>query len=86
MIMEIYKFYNLSKQKINNIDLNPEIIKIFLNKLKITHTIGTDGITYSMLKLLSNDLCRPLYIMFNSSLLSGNIPNILKKIYNLTNF
>ena len=32
-----------------------------------------------MLKLLSNELCRPLYIIFNSSLLSGNIPKIWKK-------
>ena len=32
-----------------------------------------------MLKLLSNELCRSLYIIFNSSLLSGNIPKIWKK-------
>ena len=32
-----------------------------------------------MLKLLSNELCRPLYIIFNSSLLSSNIPKIWKK-------
>ena len=32
-----------------------------------------------MLKLLSNELCSPLYIIFNSSLLSGNIPKIWKK-------
>ena len=32
-----------------------------------------------MLKLLSNELYRPLYIIFNSSLLSGNIPKIWKK-------
>ena len=56
--------------------LNLEIIKIFLNILKITHTFGTDGISSSMLKLLSNELCSPLYIIFNSSLLSGNIPKI----------
>ena len=31
-----------------------------------------------MLKLLSNELCRSLYIIFNSSL-SGNIPTIWKK-------
>ena len=37
------------------------------------------GIPSSMLKLLSNELCRPLYIIFNSSLLSGNIPKIWKK-------
>ena len=70
------EFYNLTKQKFDNIDLNLEIIKIFLNRLKITHTFGTDGIPSSMLKLLSNELCRPLYIIFNSSLLSGNIHNI----------
>ena len=73
------EFYNLTKQKFDNIDLNLEIIKIFLNRLKITHTFGTDGIPSSMLKLLSNELCRPLYIIFNSSLLSGNIPKIWKK-------
>ena len=32
-----------------------------------------------MLKLLSNEKCGPLYIIFNSSLLSGNIQNIWKK-------
>ena len=35
-----------------------------------------------MLKLLFNELCRPLYIIFNSSLLSGNIPTIWKKSLN----
>ena len=59
------EFYNLTKQKFDNIDLNLEIIKIFLNRLKITHTFGTDGIPSSMLTLLSNELCRPLYIIFN---------------------
>ena len=73
------EFYNLTKQKFDNIDLNLEIIKIFLNRLKITHTFGTDGIPSSLLKLLSNELCRPVYIIFNSSLLSGNIPKIWKK-------
>ena len=73
------EFYNLTRQKFDNIDLNLEIIKIFLNRLQITHTFGTDGIPYSMLKLLSNELCRPLYIIFNASLLSGNIPKIWKK-------
>ena len=69
------EFYNLTKQKFDNFDLNPEIIKIFLNRLKSTHTFGTS----SMLQLLSNELFRPLYIIFNSSLLSGNIPKIWKK-------
>ena len=32
-----------------------------------------------MLNLLSNELCRPLYINFNTSVLSGNIPKIWKK-------
>ena len=73
------EFYNLTKQKFDNIDLNLEIIKIFLNRLQITHTFGTDGIPSSMLKLLSNELCRLLYIIFNSYLLSGTIPNIWKK-------
>ena len=56
------EIYNLTNQKFDNIDLNLEIIKIFLNRLKITHTFGTDGIPSSILKLLSNELCRPLYI------------------------
>ena len=73
------EFYNLTKHKFDNIDLNPEIIKIFLNRLNMTHTFGTDGIPSSMLKLVSNELCRTLYIIFNSSLLSGNIPTIWKK-------
>ena len=76
----IPEFNNLTKQKFDNIDLNLEIIKIFVNRLKITHTFGTDGIPSSMLTLLSNELCRPLYIIFNSSLLSGiYIPTIWKK-------
>ena len=29
----VLEFYNLTKQKIDNIDLNPIIIKIFLNRL-----------------------------------------------------
>ena len=31
------EFYNLTKHKFDNIDLNLEIIKIFLNRLQITH-------------------------------------------------
>ena len=44
-----------------------------------TNYFGTNGRPYSMLTLLSNELCRPLYIIFNSSLISGNIPIIWKK-------
>ena len=72
------EFYNLIKQQFDNIDTILEIIKIFLNRLK-TVTFGTDGIPSSMLKLVSNELCSPLYIIFNSSLLSDNIPKIWKK-------
>ena len=75
----LLEFYNLTKHKFDNIDINPEIIKIFLNSLKITHTFGTYGIPYYMLTLLSNKLCRPLYIIFNYSILAGNILNIWKK-------
>ena len=58
------EFYNLTKQKFDNIDLNFEIIKIFLNRLKITHTFEPDGIPYYMLTLLSNDRKNGLYILF----------------------
>ena len=70
------EYYNLTEQKFYNFDLNPEIIKIFLNRIKITYTFGTDGIPSFILTLLSNELCRPLYIIFKSSLLSGNIPKM----------
>ena len=55
------EFYKLTKQKFDNFDLNPEIIKIFFNRIQITHTFGTDGILSSILKVLSNELYRPLY-------------------------
>ena len=80
------EFYNLTEQKFDNIDLNLEIIKIFLNKLKITHTFGTYVIPSSMLTLLSNELCRPLYIIFNSYLLSVIYRQFGKKINNHTYF
>ena len=40
------EFYNLTKQKFDNIDLNPEIIKILLNRLQIIYNFGTDTIFY----------------------------------------
>ena len=68
---EFYNLTKLTKQKFDNIYLNLKIIKIFLNRLQITHTFGTDGIPSSMLKLLSNELCRPLYIIFYSFFIIG---------------
>ena len=66
--------------------MNPEIIKICLNILKIIKSFETDGIPHFMLiTILYNELCKPLYyfiftyIIFNSTLLSGNIPKIVKK-------
>ena len=46
----------------------------------MTHTFRTDGIPSSMLTVLSNELCSHLYIIFNSSLLTGNIPKIGKNL------
>ena len=46
--------FNITKHKLDNIDLNHEIIKIFVNRIKSTHTFGTNGIPYYMLKVLSN--------------------------------
>ena len=66
MIIDFYpNFVIITKHKFDNIDINPEIIKLFLNILQIIHTFGTSGIPCSMLTLVSNELCRLLYIIFN---------------------
>ena len=75
------EFYNLTIQRFY-IDLNPEIIKIFLNRLKITHTFGT-GIPSSMLKLLSNYV--GLNILFLIHFYYRVIYRKFGKIYNHTN-
>ena len=46
----------LTKHKFDNIKMNPEIHNIISNRLQTTYIFGTYGMTYSILKLLSNEI------------------------------
>ena len=66
-MINLPEFYNLTKQKFDNIDLNLEIIKIFLNRLQITKS--PRALLNVECYLLNVLLCIGILVYFISSVL-----------------
>ena len=58
-----------------DIDINEEMVKNKLLKLKIHKSKGPDGIHPRVLKELSSVICVPIAIIFKASIRSGTLPD-----------
>ena len=61
--------------KLIDIDINEEMVKKKLLKLKIYKSKGPDGIHTRVLKELASVICIPLAIIFKTSIRSGTLPD-----------
>lgn len=67
------------KVTINDVIITEELIKKKLLELNTDKAQGPDGIPAKVLKELSEDLVKPLYILFTKSITDMTIPNDWKK-------
>ena len=61
--------------KLNDIDINEDMVKKKLLKLKVLQSKGPDGIHPRVLKELASVICIPLAIIFKTSIRSGTLPD-----------
>ena len=55
--------------------VNPDTVSVILKGLDPNSSMGNDGVHPRFLKTLSDELCIPLSIIFNSSLNWGVLPD-----------
>ena len=63
---------------LNDINFSEDDIITAIKKIKPNAAAGPDGIPTILLKECSQQLSKPLYIIFRHSLDSGEVPNLLK--------
>ena len=64
--------------EISDINFTPELVRKFMCKLLNKFSRSPDGIPSAVLKMLSYELCQPLYFIFKKSLHTGTCPSIWK--------
>ena len=77
-----YLISNYLKNKVQHnfflVPTDPHEIQIVINNLNNKCSFGHDGISQKLLKLLNQNLCEPLSILINKSILEGEVPDALK--------
>jgi hypothetical protein len=72
-------YHNVYSQ--NTVFLHPtnvQEIQRIISNMKNKTSFGSDKISNKMLKILSNEICIPLEIIFNKSIIEGKVPRKLK--------
>ena len=64
--------------ELSSITMYPELVRKFMCKLPNKFTRSPDGIPSAVLRSLSYELCTPLYIIFKTSIDSGECPSLWK--------
>ena len=64
--------------ELSSITIYPELVRKFMCKLPNKFTRSPDGIPSAVLRSLSYELCTPLYIIFKTSIDSGECPSLWK--------
>ena len=72
-------FSQRSRDHLSDINLSTERVRKFMCMLPNKHSRSPDGIPSAVLKVLSYELCTPLYILFKMSIDSGTCPLLWKK-------
>jgi hypothetical protein len=63
---------------IENVSFSPHSVRLSLSNLKGSNAIGPDGYSATFYKALANELCEPLFIIFNLSFELGILPTLWK--------
>ena len=72
-------FSQRSRDHLSDINLSTERVRKFMCMLPNKYSRSPDGIPSAVLKVLSYELCTPLYILFKMSIDSGTCPLLWKK-------
>ena len=72
-------FSQRSRDHLSDINLSTERVRKFMYMLPNKYSRSPDGIPSAVLKVLSYELCTPLYILFKMSIDSGTCPLLWKK-------
>ena len=68
-----------TKNRLSDIDINPDEILDILKVLKVNKAHGPDDISVSMIQLCGPDLCIPLHIIFQNIIKTGLFPEQWKE-------
>ena len=71
-------FTQRSRVNLSDINLSTEHVRKFMCMLRNKYSRSPDGIPSAVLKVLSYELCTPLYILFKMSIDSGTCPLLWK--------
>ena len=71
-------FENRTDSRLDILSVTAEEVKDILETLQIGKAVGHDRISHHMLKNTSSSVCKPLQIIFNSSLQCGKFPSSWK--------
>ena len=71
-------FRQRSRDNLSDINLSTERVRKFMCMLPNKYSRSPDGIPSAVLKVLSYELCTPLYILFKMSIDSGTCPLLWK--------
>ena len=64
--------------ELSSITIYPELVRKFMCKLPNKYTRSPDGISSAVLRSLSYEFCTPLYIIFKTSMDSGECSSLWK--------
>jgi len=68
-------FRGRDDMKINDIDINEEIVRNKLSKLRANKASGPDDLKHRLLLEMENEICRPMAMLYRKSMDSGEIPD-----------
>ena len=72
-------FNHLNDDKLSSFNISSEVIFQLIKNLDPNKAHGHDEISVKMLKLLTPSICKPLTLLFENCLTSGEFPNLWKK-------
>ena len=70
---------HLTDDKLSSFNISSEVIFQLIKNLDPNKAHGHDEISVKMLKLLTPSICKPLTLLFENCLTSGEFPNLWKK-------
>ena len=70
---------SLTDDKLISFNISPEVIFQLIKSLDLNKGHGYDEISVKMLKLCVPLICKPLTLLFENCLTSGNFPDVWKK-------
>ena len=72
-------YNHLTDDKLSSFNISSEVIFQLIKNLGPNEAHGHDEISVKILKLCASSICKPLTLLFENCLASGEFPNVCKK-------